>query len=178
LIQREQEKAVALLETSPLLSYLFLSYVIPAKAAPDSSASDHNEELSALKLRSERLESELAVAQVALTEAHSMVASLREEVQQLRSDLVENRSRDATVLEENERERERLRKEAQTYKVRTYRGVCLGVGELILIRQSKDDTSQKTIANQRLEITRINQQSITDKAALQTRINELQVGQS
>jgi hypothetical protein len=51
LLQHEQEKAVALLETSPLLSYLFLSYITSDETTPDSSVSDHGEELSALKLR-------------------------------------------------------------------------------------------------------------------------------
>jgi len=117
MLQREQEKAVALLETSPLLSYLFYSCVISAKTPPDSPLSDHSEELSALKLQSEKLESELAATQAALAEAHNMVESLREEVLQLKADLVEDRSREAAVLEEKEREKEDLRKEAQTYKV-------------------------------------------------------------
>jgi len=133
MFQREQEKAVALLETSPLLSYLFFSYIIPAKTAPDSPVSDHNEELSALKVRSEKLESELAAAQVALAEAHDVVETLREEVQQLRVDMDEDRSKEAAVLEEKEKEKEGLRKEAQTYKVRRYPGVCLGVQDLTTI---------------------------------------------
>jgi len=155
LLQHEQEKAVALLETSPLLSYLFLSYVIPAKATPDSSISDHNEELSALRLRSEKLESELAEAQAASTEAQNTVASFREEVQQLRSDLVEARSREAAVLEEKEREKEHLRKDAQMHK-------------------SEGDALQKTILNQQLEMARMRQQHTADKNALETRIDELQ----
>lgn len=106
-----------LLETSPLLSYLFFSHVTSTKATSDSPVSDHSEELTALKLRSEKLESELATAQAGLTEAHDLVESLREEVQQLRADMVEDRSREAAVLEEREKEKEDLRKEAQAYKV-------------------------------------------------------------
>jgi len=155
LLQREQEKAVALLETSPLLSYLFLTYVIQPKATPDPPITDHSEELSALKLRSEKVESELATAQAALTEAHDVVESLRGEVQQLKSDLMEDRSRGATILEEKEREKERLRKDAQTYK-------------------SQGDGLQKTIANQQLDMARVRQHHIADKAALQTRLDELQ----
>lgn len=124
MLQREQEKAVALLETSPLLSYLFFSHIISAKPAPDSPVSDHSEELSALKLRSEKLESELVVAQAALTEAHDLVENLREEVQQLRADMVEDRSREAAALEEKEKEKESLRKEAQAYKVRRDQGTA------------------------------------------------------
>lgn len=130
LLQREQEKAVALLETSPLLSYLFFTYVMSAKATPDSPVSDHSEELSALKLRSEKLESELAATQVALTEAHNTAESLREEMQQVKADMTENRSREATILGEKEREKEDLRREAQKYKVRKYQKTCLGVGGL------------------------------------------------
>ena len=118
MLQREQEKAVALLETSPLLSYLFFSHVISAKATPDSPVSDHSEELSALKLQSEKLESELATTQMALTEAHDTVESLREEVRQLKADVVEVRSREAAALEEKEREKEDLRKQAQAHMVR------------------------------------------------------------
>jgi hypothetical protein len=117
MLQREQERAVVLLETSPLLSYLFFNHVISAKATSDSPVSDHGEELTALKLRSEKLESELAAAQTALAEAHDLVESLREEVQQLRADMVEDRSREAAVLEGREKEKEDLRKEAQAYKV-------------------------------------------------------------
>ena len=133
MLQREQEKAVALLETSPLLSYLFFTYVISAKETSDPSISDHSEELSALKLRSEKLESELAAAQAALTEAHDLVETLREEVQQLRIDTLEDRSRDAAVLKEREKEKENLRKEAQTYKVRRDQGTCLDVRDLTSI---------------------------------------------
>ena len=147
MLQREQEKAVALLETSPLLSYLFFTYVMSAKATPDSPVSDHSEELSALKLRSEKLESELAAAQTALTESHDLVETLREDVQQLRADSLEDRSREAAILEEkekekekgkekeneNEKEKEDLRREAQTYKVRRDQGNFLGVRDLTLI---------------------------------------------
>ena len=147
MLQREQEKAVALLETSPLLSYLFFTYVVSTKATPDSPVSDHSEELSALKLRSEKLESELAAAQMALTESHDLVETLREDVQQLRADALEDRSREAAILEEKEKEKEKekgkekekekeredLRREAQTYKVRRDQGNFLGVKDLTLI---------------------------------------------
>ena len=133
MLQREQEKAVALLETSPLLSYLFFTCVISAKETPDSPVSDHSEELTALKLRSEKMESELAVAQAALTEAHDLVENLREEVQQLRADTLEDRSREAAVLKEKEKEKEDLRREAQTHKVRRDQGAYLGVGDLTSI---------------------------------------------
>lgn len=136
MLQREQEKAVALLETSPLLSYLFFNYVISAKATPDSPVSDHSEELSALKLQSEKLESELAATQAALTEAHDMVESLREEVRGLKADLVEDRSREAAALEEKEKEKEDLRKEAQTYRVRRCKATCLSVGNLTSVQPS------------------------------------------
>ena len=118
LLQREQEKAVALLEASPLLSYLFFTHVISARAAPAFPVSDQSEELSILKMRSEKLESELAAAQVALTEAHDTVESLRKEVQQVKADVTEDRSRQAAVLEEKEGEKEELRREVQKYKVR------------------------------------------------------------
>ena len=131
MLQREQEKAVALLETNPLLSYLFFTCVISAKETPDPPVADHSEELSALKLRSEKLESELAAAQAALTEAHDLVENLREEVQQLGADTLEDRSREAAVLEEKEKEKEDLRKEAQTHKVRRDQGTCL-VSEILL----------------------------------------------
>lgn len=121
LLQREQEKAITLLEASPLLSYLFFTHVISAKAAPaDSPASDQSEELSALRMRSEKLESELAAARVALTEAHDMMESLREEVQQVKADMVEDRSRQASVLEVKEAEKGDLRREAQKYKARRH----------------------------------------------------------
>jgi chromosome segregation ATPase len=180
MIQREQEKAVALLETSPLLSYLFFTYVISAKETPDSPVSDHSEELSALKLRSEKLESELAAAQAALTEAHDLVETLREEVQQLRADTIEDRSREAAVLEENEKEKEDLRKEARTYKVRKDQGTCPSVSRRsdFDLLQSEVDALRRTMANQQLETTRTNQQRIADNAALQTRFNELQVSKS
>lgn len=131
LLQREQEKAVAFLDASPLLSYLFFTHVISAKATPDSPLSDQSEELCALKMRSEKLESELAAAQVALAEAHDMVQSLREEVQQLKADMIEDRSRQAAVLEEKEREGESSRREAQKYMVRRHQKPCIGVGNLI-----------------------------------------------
>ena len=133
MLQREQEKAVGLLETSPLLSYLFFTYVISAKTAPDSLASDRSEELSALKLRSEKLESELAAAQVALAEAHDMVESLREEIQGVKEDMAEDRSRHAAILEEREGENEDLRREARKYKVRRYQKSSPGVGDLISV---------------------------------------------
>lgn len=136
MFQREQEKAVALLETSPLLSYLFLNYVVSAKMTSDSPVSDHSEELSALKSRSEKLESELAAAQVALTESHDLVETLREEAHQLRTDMVEDRSREAAVLEETEKENEDLQKEAQMYKVRRDRKMCSGIRDLTSIRFS------------------------------------------
>jgi len=146
---------VVLLETSPLLSYLFFSHVVSAKATSDSPVSDHSEELTALKLRSEKLESELATAQAALTEAHDLVESLREEVQQMRADMVEGRSREAAVLEGREKEKEDLRKEAQTYK-------------------SEGDALRKTMADQQLDVNRTKQRYIADNAALQTRFDELQ----
>jgi len=133
MLQREQEKAVALLETSPLLTYLFFTYVVSAKATPDSPVSDHSEELSALKLRSEKLESELAAAQTALTESHDLVETLREDVQQHRADTLEDRSREAAVLKEKENEKEDLHREAQTYKVRGDQENCLDVRDLTLI---------------------------------------------
>lgn len=117
LLQREQEKAVALLEASPLLSYLFFTYAISAKATPDPPVSDRSEELSSLKMRSEKLESELAAARVALTDAQNMVESLHDEVHQVKADMIEARSRQAAVLEEKEGEREALRREAQKHKV-------------------------------------------------------------
>ena len=133
LLQHEQEKAVALLEASPLLSYLFLTHVVSAKMPPDSPVSDHSEELSALKLRSEKLESELTATQVALTAAHNMVESLHEEVLQVKADMAEIRSKHTAVLEEKEGEKEDLLREAQKYKVRTYQKYHPGIGSLIVI---------------------------------------------
>lgn len=127
---------MALLETSPLLSYLFFTYVISAKAAPGSPVSDQNEELSALKIRSERLESELAAAQVALAEAQIVVESLRAEVQQVKSDMVGDRSRQTAILEQKEGEKEDLHRQAQKYKVRRHRKPCMSVRNLILTRPS------------------------------------------
>lgn len=136
LLQREQEKAVSLLEASPLLSYLFFTYAISAKAPPDSPVSDHSEELSALKMRSEKLESELAAAQVALTEAHNTVESLREEVQQIKADMLEDRSKQAAVLEKKEGEKKDLYREAQKYKVKRRQEPGVGVRNLILVLPS------------------------------------------
>jgi len=136
MLQHEQEKAVALLETSPLLSYLFFSCVTSAKTTLDSPVSDHSEELSALKLQSEKVESELAATQAALTEAQNMVESLHEEVRRLKAGLVEDRAREAAALEEKEREEEDLRKEAQKYKVTRYQETRLGHRDLTSIRPS------------------------------------------
>ena len=179
LLQREQEKAVTLLETSPLLSYLFFTHVMSARATPDSPVSDHSEELSALKLRSEKLESELAATQVALTEAHNAAESLREEMQQVKADMTEHRSREATILGEKEREKEDLRKEAQKYKVRNYQKTlsrCRWPDSHLI--QSESEALQKTMAIQQLETARTKQQHNADKAALQSRLDELQVSQT
>jgi peptidoglycan hydrolase CwlO-like protein len=136
LLQREQERAVSLLETSPLLSYLFFTYVISAKVVPDSPLSDQSEELSALKMRSEKLESELAATQVALTEAHNTVELLREEIQQVKADMAQDRSKQAAVLEEKEKEKGGLHREAQYYQVRRHQKPGVGVRDLTSIRPS------------------------------------------
>lgn len=132
MLQREQEKAIALLETSPLLSYLFFTHAISAKATPDSPVSDQSEELSALKQQSEKFESELAAAQVALAEAHTIVESLREEVQQLKADMLEERSRHAVVFEEKGAENEDLRREIRKHKARKHEKRLKDVGDLTL----------------------------------------------
>ena len=178
MFQHEQEKAVALLETSPLLSYLFFSLIIPAKATPDSPVSDHSEELSALKLRSEKLESDLAAAQMALTEAHDLVETLREEVQQLRADMVEDRSREAAAHEEKEKENEELRKESQTFKVSEVTRDLSGRQRPDYdLTQSENGALRRTVDNQQIEVTRMKQQHNAEKAALQTQLNGLQVNQ-
>lgn len=132
MLQREQEKAIALLETSPLLSYLFFTHVADAKANPDPPVSDQSEELSALKRQSEKMESELAAAQVALVEAHNVVDSLREEVRQLKADVLEERSRHAVVFEEKAAEKEDLRREIQKHKARKHEKRLEDVGDLTL----------------------------------------------
>ena len=167
-----------LLETSPLLSYLFFSHVISAKATSDSSVPDHSEELTALKLRSEKLESELATAQTALMEAHDLVESLREEVQQLRADMVEDRSREAAALEEREKEKEDLRKEAQTYKVEVFRNFAVCREPDLDTLQSEGDALRQAMTNQQIDATRTKQRYIADNAELQTRLDGLQASQT
>ena len=169
---------MVLLETSPLLSYLFFSHVISAKATSDSPVSDHSEELTALKLRSEKLESELVTAQASLTEAHDLVESLREEVQQLRADMVEDRSREAAVLEQKEKEKEDLRKEAQIYKVGEFRNLSVRQKPDFDTPQSEGDALRDTVAHQQLDASRTKQRHIADNTALQTQLDELQVSQS
>ena len=169
---------MVLLETSPLLSYLFFSHVISAKATSDSPVSDHSEELTALKLRSEKLESELATTQAALTEAHDLVESLREEVQQLRADMVEDRSREAAALEQREKEKEDLRKEAQTYKVGESRNITVCQKPDFDTLQSEGDALRQAMTNQQVDATRTKQRYIADNAALQTRLDELQASQT
>jgi chromosome segregation ATPase len=101
ILQREQDRAVALLSSSPLLSSLFVSYANQAAATQSATPSTEAEEWKALehtistlqedidKLKPENLKmtKNLEVATASLDAFRSQVASLKEVISQQQRDL-------------------------------------------------------------------------------------------
>ncbi|KAF9781848.1 hypothetical protein BJ322DRAFT_249511 [Thelephora terrestris] len=101
ILQREQDRAVALLSSSPLLSSLFVSYANQAAATQSATPSTEAEERKALehtistlqedidKLKPENLKmtKNLEVATASLDAFRSQVASLKEVISQQQRDL-------------------------------------------------------------------------------------------
>ena len=139
ILQREQDRAVALLSSSPLLASLFVSYANQAAAFETTTPSTETEEWKALekmistlqeeldKLKPENLKmtESLETATASLEAFRSQVASLKETnaqqkqvIDSLRADLFESRLEYTLLVEDSSAERDTLRSTISDLEVR------------------------------------------------------------
>lgn len=138
ILQREQDHAMALLSSSPLLAALFVSYANQAAALEASTPSVESEEWKALENNTSRLQEEvgglklenlgmterLAEAAASLEAFRSQVVSLREvnsarehQVNSLRAELIESREKYNRLLESSNAERNTLQNLVSDHEV-------------------------------------------------------------
>ena len=131
ILQREQDRAVALLSSSPLLASLFVSYANQAAAFESASATSPTESdewkslentISALQNEVDKLKPEnikmvgrLEVGAASLEAFRSQVASLKEvnaarqhEIDSLRAELIESKDQYDRLWEDSNAERDSL----------------------------------------------------------------------
>ena len=142
ILQREQDRAIALLSSSPLLSGLFVSYANRAAALRSSVLSTENEgrkalesvvsrlreEIDELKLEKLEMAERLAVTMASIEAFRSQVTSLKEvrvaqqrDVDSLQAELFEFEGRYNQLAESSNAEREALRTMVSDLEVRWHR---------------------------------------------------------
>ena len=131
ILQREQDRAVALLSSSPLLASLFVSYANQAAALESASATSPTEsdewkalettitalqeEIDKLKPENIKMAEKLEAGTASLEAFRSQVASLKEantthqrEIHSLSAELIESKDKYNRLLEDSNAERDSL----------------------------------------------------------------------
>ena len=140
ILQREQDHAIALLSSSPLLASLFVSYANQAAALEPPSPSTESEKWKALETTISRLQEEvdklkpenlemterLAAAASSLEAFRSQVTSLKEvnvaqqrDIGSLRAELLESKDRYNRLVENSSAERVALQSTVLDLEVRS-----------------------------------------------------------
>ena len=130
ILQREQDHAVALLSSSPLLASLFVSYANKAATlecttpsteteewkALEKMISTQQEEIDRLKPENVKMTESLEAATASLEAFRSQVASLKEvnvaqqqEINSLRTELLESKDQHIRLVEDSDAEKDALR---------------------------------------------------------------------
>ena len=139
ILQREQDHAIALLSSSPLLASIFVSYAHQAAALESSTPSTENEEWKALentisrlqeeidKLKPENLETaaRLVITAASLEAFRSQVTSLKEvnvaqqhDIDSLRTEVAESQDKYNLLAENSHAERNTLQSIVSDLEVR------------------------------------------------------------
>ena len=147
ILQREQDHAIALLSSSPLLASLFVSYAHQAAALESFTPSRENEERKALentisrlqeeidKLKPENLETEerLAVTAASMEAFRSQVTSLKEvnvaqqhDIDSLRAEVSESQDEYNLLVENSHAERNTLQSIVSDLEVRLQPYLIIG----------------------------------------------------
>ena len=140
ILQREQDQAVSLLSSSPLLASLFVSYANKATTLESITPSTETEEWKALekmistlqeeidKLKPEnvKMTESLEAATASLEAFRSQVASLKEvnvaqqqDINSLRAELFHSKDQHTRLVEDSDAERDALRSTISDLEVRS-----------------------------------------------------------
>ena len=147
ILQREQDHAVALLSSSPLLASLFVSYANKAATlecttpsteteewkALEKMISAQQEEIDRLKPENAKMTESLEAATASLEAFRSQVASLKEvnvaqeqEINSLRTELLESKDQHTRLVEDSDAEKDALRSTISDLEVCSVSYLILG----------------------------------------------------